>query len=105
MTWAKRVKKTLWLEAEAVVESLSEDNPSRLQLASVLRLQKALKEQVDAHPIVRDEEQRMSPEWQDAVAAIADILQVELDEVMALVQAAEGEEEGEGEGEEVANAG
>ena len=79
--------------ARATVEGLAEDNPSRLQLAGVLRLQSALKEQLDAHPIIRDDAQRNSPEWTAAVEAIADVLQVELDAVMASVHAAEADEE------------
>ncbi len=81
-------------EAEQVLEGLADDNPSRLQLASVLRLQRVLQAQLDAHPIVRDEAERMSPEWQDAVGDISDVLQGELDEVMAQVREAEGDQDG-----------
>jgi len=86
-------------EAEAVIEGLEPENPSRLQLDCVLRLQRALKAQLDANPIVRDEAQRMSPEWQAAVGDIADALQGELDEVMSLVRDAEDDEEAAAEGE------
>lgn len=78
-------------EAEAVVADLADDNASKLQLASVLRLQRALAEHLEARPIVRDEAERMSPEWQAAVEEIAGLLQSELDEVMAQMRDAEDE--------------
>lgn len=79
-------------EADAVLETLSDDDPAGPQLDAALTLRRALAAEVLEHPILTDASKRGSAEFRATAEAVAARLQAEVDAVVAALREIEREE-------------
>ncbi len=81
-------------EADAVLETLPDEDPAGPQLDAALTLRRALAAEVAAQPILADPSKQGSPALRKAAEATARRLQAEVDAVIAALKDLEAEEAG-----------
>lgn len=81
-------------EADAVLETLPDEDPAGPQLDAALTLRRALAAEVAAQPILADASKQGSPAFRQAAEATARRLQAEVDAVIAALKDLEAEEAG-----------